>query len=216
MESDELDERFEWKHAFNEDIQNKKRVIRLRDWDFPSRVANSAAVQYITNVLQTNDTVEVLRLDCVRFSEEFCAHFAHLLQYNNLIEGLWLPGCGIDEKGVQHLAAALQINTTLKVLTLDSNKINDAGVQHLAAALHNNSTLRHLSINENPISRSGWKSLVESLENNTTLEYIHLLDERNKQMFEDAVGLKFLHSKRYGWRYTHSKYFLSEMQQSLV
>ena len=97
-----------------------------------------------------------------------------------------------------------------------ANNIGAEGAQSLAQALQHNSTLRELHLSHNSISLSGWKSLVESLENNTTLEYIHLLDERNKQMFEDAVGLKFLHSKRYGWRYTHSKYFLSEMQQSLV
>ena len=79
------------------------------------------------------------------------------------------------------------------------NKIGDVGAKSLAQALQHNSTLRKLDLSRNSISLSGWKSLVESLENNTTLEYIYLGDdEESRQLFEDAVGLKFLHCKIHG------------------
>ena len=139
--------------------------------DFSLCDINDEQVSLIANVIKTNTTWKMLKLNSNKINDAGIVHLTSALVLNSTIEMLFLDDNFVGDYGTRLLADSLKNNRTLVNLSLAGNDIKEAGAKVLAELLRTNTTLTDLYLEGNVIGDNGMIALCESLEQyNRTLQ----------------------------------------------
>eukprot|EP01022_Parablepharisma_sp_SALTPOND_P023271 TRINITY_DN48773_c0_g1_i1.p1 TRINITY_DN48773_c0_g1~~TRINITY_DN48773_c0_g1_i1.p1 ORF type:complete len:1056 (+),score=68.53 TRINITY_DN48773_c0_g1_i1:242-3169(+) len=161
-----------------------------------SQVKISGAAE-LAIALQTNQTLEKLKLGMNNLSDIAAEHLAMSLNVNHTLKEL-LIGCNsITDVGVKYIATALKVNSTLEILNLMGNmKVTDVGIAQLATALEVNTTLKELELKGIYMVSSSAKRVETILSSNKALKFLGLSmtypTDTDIEVF--AIGLQSNHT----------------------
>lgn len=139
-----------------------------------TEVDGQAAAKLLAGLLVRSHSLTDLAITNNDFGLRGIDWLARVLESNDTVQSLRLINCGIGDPEALLLARALCRNRGLTHLCLEMNRICDDGVQAFMEALKVNGTLRSLNLCGNWISAEGARCCIEALEVNHSLTALDL------------------------------------------
>ncbi|CAG8461004.1 1485_t:CDS:2 [Funneliformis caledonium] len=144
--------------------------------------------QYLTHVLQTNDTITTISLKGSEIEKVGAVLLAKSLKNNFFIHTLLLTDNNIGDQGIGYLSKSLEISKTIKHIDLAGNNFGDNGMESLCRALESNSIVETLDLSWNNLRTKGIEFLSKVIERSRCK--IHSLDLSNNDI--GYKGIEFL------------------------
>eukprot|EP00928_Gymnodinium_smaydae_P038914 TRINITY_DN2671_c2_g1_i1.p1 TRINITY_DN2671_c2_g1~~TRINITY_DN2671_c2_g1_i1.p1 ORF type:complete len:349 (-),score=77.21 TRINITY_DN2671_c2_g1_i1:138-1184(-) len=146
---------------------------------------DSRAFRHVFAALQSNYTLQSLRLRAECVAEREAYSLAEALRVNQTLRELSLRNNSIGERGAIYFAKALPHNRGLRILDLTRCGVGNEGARFLAEALRENRTLQELHLNANRIGAPGAQRLAEALSCNWALRRLRLADQGGSGSLRD-------------------------------
>ncbi|XP_051993666.1 NACHT, LRR and PYD domains-containing protein 12-like isoform X2 [Xyrauchen texanus] len=161
-----------------ESLASVLQLSLLRELDLSNNDLQDSGVKLISDALNTNCTLEILRIAMCNLTDQCCKSLASALQSSNsVLRELGLSNNDLQDSGVKLLSDALKsTNCTLEILGLSGCMVTEVGCHYMASALSSNpSHLIELDLSYNHPGESGVKLLTERLNDpNCTLQKLNV------------------------------------------